>query len=189
LLQSSIRDAFARRRLTKEDVMHQSKSIAASVLFALATLVSAGGLAAGPVTSSLMVPVDGLVFQPGGTFESIALTGRMHLVTQFYPTDPCIPNDPCRVFFDLADVKGIGLPSGNSYVAIGAVTTTCMPVDPCFPSFTILPVSVPNGPPIAPPSPIMPITFSVRIAFDSAGHLSTDGIVVQLPGCNTDICH
>ena len=169
--------------------MRHLKSLAATALFALTTLVSAGASAAGPVTSSVMVPVDGLVFQPGGTLESIALTGRMHLVTQFMPTDPCIPNDPCRVFFDLADVKGIGLPSGNNYVAIGAVTTSCMPVDPCFPSFTILPVSAPGSPPITPPSPIMPITFSVRIAFDSTGHLSTDGIVVQLPGCNTDICH
>ena len=170
--------------------MRPLKSIAATVLFALATLVSAGVSAAYPVTSSVMVPVDGLVFQPGGTLESIALTGRMHLVTQFTPTDPCIPSDPCRVFFDLADVKGIGLPSGNTYVAIGAVTTSCTPVDPCFPSFTILPVSAqPIPPPITPPNPIMPITFSVRIAFDSTGHLSTDGIVVQLPGCNTDICH
>jgi hypothetical protein len=180
---------FRRASLTKEDVMRPLKSIAASLLFALAPLVSDGVSAADPVTSSVMVPVDGLVFQPGGTFESIALTGRMHLVTQFYPNDPCTPTDPCRVFFDLADVKGIGLPSGNTYVAIGAVTTSCTPVDPCFPSFTILPVSSPVPPPIIPPDPIMPITFSVRIAFDSTGHLSTDGIVVQLPGCSTDICH
>jgi len=169
--------------------MRQLKSIAATALFALATLVSAGVSAEGPVTSSVMVPVDGLVFQPGGTFESVALTGRMHLVTQSIPNDPCTSSDPCSVFFNLADVKGIGLPSGNNYIAIGAVTTTCYPVDPCFPSFTILPVSSPNPPPIVPPSPIMPITFSVRIAFDSAGHLLTDGIVVQFPGCNTDICH
>lgn len=33
----------------------------------------------------------------------------------------------------------------------------------------------------------MPITFSVRIAFDATGHLSADGIVVQLPGCTPDI--
>jgi hypothetical protein len=32
------------------------------------------------------------------------------------------------------------------------------------------------------------ITFSVRIAFDASGHLSTEGAVVQLPGCSVDVC-
>ena len=167
--------------------MHALKTIVGLTL-CVATLGAASGVRAdGPVTSSIMVPVDGLVFQPNGPFESIALTGRMHLVTQFYPTDPCTPTDPCRVFFDLADVKGVGLPSGNSYVAIGSVNASCIPSDPCLPSFTILPVSIPPNP-IIPPDPIMPITFSVRIAFDASGRLSTEGVVVQLPGCSLDVC-
>jgi hypothetical protein len=171
--------------------MQSLKSVVGLALCVVAFAFSSGVRAAGPVTSSVMVPVDGLVFQPNGPFESIALTGRMHLVTQFYPTDPCLPTDPCRVFFDLADVKGVGLPSGNSYVAIGSVNASCIPNDPCLPSFTILPVATgsaipPN--PIIPPDPIMPITFSVRIAFDASGRLSTEGVVVQLPGCSLDVC-
>jgi hypothetical protein len=166
--------------------MHSLKSILGIMLSAIALTFSIGASAAGPVTSSVMVPIDGLVFQPAGGLESIALTGHMHLVTQFFPTDPCIPNDPCRVFFDLADVKGVGLPSGNSYIGIGSVNASCYPVDPCFPSFTIMPVSTGNTTTAIPHDPIMPITFSVRIAFDATGHLSTQGIVVQLE-CTHDI--
>lgn len=167
--------------------MRSLKVVARVALCAVGITVSSSLLATGPVVSSVMVPLDGLVFQPNGALESVALTGRMHLVTQVYPTDPCSPTDPCTIFFDLADVKGVGLPSGNSYVAIGSVNASCIPNDPCFPSFTILPVSIPPNP-IIPPDPIMPITFSVRVAFDASGHLSVEGTVVQLPGCSLDVC-
>jgi len=168
--------------------MQTMKSIVGFTLCVVAIAFSSSAPAAGPVTSSVMVPVDGLVFAPGGTFESVALTGHMHLVTQFLPQDPCAPVDPCKVFFDLADVKGVGLPSGNSYVAIGSVNASCTPSDPCLPSFTILPVSTGNAAPAIPPNPVMPITFAVRIAFDATGHLSTEGTIVQLPGCSFDVC-
>jgi hypothetical protein len=171
------------RRPIVEDVVHASKSVVGIALSAVAIAFSA---AASAVTSSVMVPVDGFVLSPGSALESVALTGRMHLVTQ-YPNDPCSPTDPCKVFFDLADVKGVDLPSGNSYVAIGSVNASCSPGDPCFPSFTILPVSTGDSSPAILPNPIMPITFAVRIAFDASGHVSTEGTVVQLPGCTRDV--
>src|SRR5258708_6945259 len=103
-------------------------------------LAAAGDL----VTSSLMVPVDGLVFAPGGALENVALTGRVHLVTQLAPGDPCSPTDPCHVYVNLADVKGIGLASGAVYVAVGAANLPfTVPPNPISPQFVIMPVSVP----------------------------------------------
>ena len=166
--------------------MRPIRSSFAALLFGLAVAFSGAAAAQHVVTSSLMVPVDGLVFQPGGNLENVALTGRVHLVTQFTPGDPCIPSDPCRVFVNLADVKGIGLLSLSSYIAIGAVNLDCIPTDPCVPQFAIMPVAVPPTP-ITPPNPIMPITFVVRLAFDESGHLSADGTTVGLAECTHDL--
>jgi hypothetical protein len=165
-------------------------SVATLVLVALTSAIPAG--AGGVVTSSLMVPVDGLVFMPGGGFENVMLTGRVHLVTQVQqPSDPCTPSDPCRVFVNLADVTGMGLTSGLDYVAIGAVnlipSDPCSPSDPCRAQLTIMPVAVPPNP-IHPPNPIMPITFEISLAFDETGHLLEDGTTVGLPSCSTDVC-
>ena len=167
--------------------MRYLRSLVVTLLVSLAATWAVSSVADGPVTSSIMVPVDGQVFSPGGTFESVALTGRMHLVTQYLPQDPCIPTDPCRVFLNLADVKGIGLRSASTYIAIGAVMAPCSPGDPCRAQFTFMPVSVPPNP-IIPPTPIMPIAFEVQIAFDATGHLSTDGTIVRVEGCTTDLC-
>jgi len=167
--------------------MRHLRSVIVTLLVPVALMCAVDAVADGPVTSSIMVPVDGQVFAPGGILENVALTGRMHLVTQFIPNDPCMPTDPCRVFLNLADVKGIGLQSGITYVAIGAVTVPCLPQDPCRAQFTIMPVAVPPSP-IIPPTPIMPIAFDVQIAFDATGHLSTDGTIVRVEGCNFDVC-
>src|SRR5207248_9800646 len=117
------------------------RSTVVPVLLAFITaipLAAAGDL----VTSSLMVPVDGLVFAPGGALENVALTGRVHLVTQ--QGDPCTPIDPCHVYVNLADVKGIGLASGAVYIAVGAANLPfTVPPNPVSPQFVIMPVSVP----------------------------------------------
>ena len=145
-------------------------------------------VAAGLVTSSLMVPFTGL-FSPNG-FESVALVGNVHIVTQLYPGDPCHPTDPCRVFVNLADMKGIGLNSGRPYVAIGAdvlyPTDPCMPTDPCRAPFVIMSVATPSDPTF-PSDPVLPITFEVVLALDPASHLLQDGTVVSLPECVHDV--
>ena len=160
-----------------------------AVLFVVAILsalvVTGPAFAAQPVTSSLMVPLDGLVFAPGGGYENVVLTGRVQLVTQFTPGDPCQPGDPCRVFVNLADVTGIGTRSGLDYVAIGAMNVGCAPGDPCAPRFVIMPVAVPPDP-ITPPNPILSIGLVVTIGFDQSGHLSPDGTTVALPSCSVD---
>jgi hypothetical protein len=104
-----------------------------------------------PVTTSFWVTVDGPTFS--GPSESVALTGRVHIVTQVIPPTPIIPPDPIRVYINLADVHGIGLTSGFHYVAVGAVQTF-IPPDP-----------------IIPPNPIMPIDLSISLGFDESWSL------------------
>jgi len=166
--------------------MRSLRSTFALFLFALIAAIPVAA-AEGVVTSSLMVPVDGLVFNPGGTLEGVALTGRVHLVTRVQPGEPCQRSDPCHVYVNLADVKGIGLSSGALYVAIGAASppfATPMP-PPILPQFVIMPVSTPPNP-ITPPNPVLPITFVVTLAFDQAGTLSPGATTVGLPACSLD---
>ena len=127
-----------------------------------------------PVTTSFWVTVDGQTFS--GPNESVALTGRVHIVTQVIPPTPIIPPDPIRVDINLADVHGIGLTSGFHYVAVGAVQTF-VPPDPSVPpnpiipaTFTIMPVGVPPNP-VTPPNPIVPIDLSISLAFDESWSL------------------
>ena len=156
-------------------------SVVVAVLLALVVTMPSTTFA-GNVTSSLMLPVDGLVFTPGHGFENVTLSGRVHLVTQT-PGDPCTPTDPCRLFVNLADVKGVGVLSGADYIAIGAVNLpfTSPTPPPILPQFLIMPVAVPNPPPITPPNPIMPITFQIDLLLDETGHLVTNGTSVSVP--------
>jgi hypothetical protein len=85
------------------------------------------------------------------------------------------------VHINLAGVSGIGLTTGVTYITIGMTTSNlpCTSPDPqpLFPQFIIIPTSHPN-PPIR-PNPIMPITFSVQLHFDSAGDLEGADVAVQ----------
>jgi hypothetical protein len=156
-------------------------SLVVAVLVALAVPAHAGSA----VTSSLMAPIDNLVFTPGGDHEEVVLSGRVHLVTRYDPSNGCLPTDPCRVFVNLAHVAGVGVESGLDYIAIGAVNLACTPTDPCFPQFVTMPVAVPPNP-IVPPNPVLPITFAVTIGFDEFGRLSLDGTTVALGSCSGD---
>lgn len=159
--------------------MRPLRSAACTLIFVLGA-ACAPLAAAQVVTSSLMLPVDGLVFAPGQGYENVVLTGRVHVVTQVASGQTCIPTDPCRTFIDLADVKGVGLSSAGTYIAIGAANASCAAGVPCAAVFTIMPVAIPPSP-VIPPSPIMPITFAVNLGFDQTGHLSASGTSVHLP--------
>ncbi len=169
--------------------MHHRRDVLRSILVVVALVLTAVTFAAtasaGPVTSSLMVPVDGLVFAPGGGSESVLLSGHVHLVAQSVPPTPIIPGNPIHMFVNLADVTGIGLTSGLDYVAIGAVNLDFVPPSPIAPQFVIMPVAIPPSP-IIPPNPIMPITFLITPGFDDTGHLSLDATSVTVPVCTSD---
>ena len=73
--------------------MRFARSMFAAGLMAIA--LTATATARGQVvTSSVMLPFTGL-FNPPGASEPVALTGRVHVVTQVAPGDPCQPTDPC----------------------------------------------------------------------------------------------
>ena len=104
-----------------------------------------------PVTSSVQIPLAGTVFVPlsDGSFDQVALSGFVHVVTRVIPPDPLVPPDPLRIQINLDQVSGVGDISGLRYNATGAnrVNLASIPTDPINLGFNL----APEGPPQTPP--------------------------------------
>ena len=63
--------------------------------------------AAQPVTTSVQIPLAGTVFVKlnNASFDGVALSGIVHVVTTFNPAQP---TDPMRISFNLDQVSGVG---------------------------------------------------------------------------------
>jgi hypothetical protein len=117
------------------------------------------------------VPLSGTVFVPlsDGSFDTVALTGEVHVVTQVRPNDPAHPPDPVRIHVNLDQVSGIGDVSLLLYVATGAnrVNLPAVPPDPVNLGFKLRAVGVGQNPgPTHPPDPIMPLDISLGLSFN-----------------------
>src|SRR5439155_713280 len=88
-------------------------ALAATLCLTRGTPLAAGN---GPVTTSLSIPF------PSGNVNGkyITFTGSIHMVVHALPQDPSLPQDPTRVFTNLAGVSGVGRTSGIHYQATGA---------------------------------------------------------------------
>ena len=169
-------------------------AIAATAICAIAGLGATPVDARGAVTTSLFLPLQGLVLNPNASCpEQVPLSGMVHVVSIFYPSPPPISQapgpPPIRLHFNMAGVMGTGLSSGSTYVATGAQD-----------------VLIPNPPPITPqgfalsplPPPIfqlegtdscagqaqLPVNFNLM--FDGSGHL-LPGSSASLGQCTTDL--
>jgi hypothetical protein len=73
-------------------------------------LLWSAALPAETVTTSLQVPLAGTVFVElaGGSLDEVALTGYVHVVTQYLQPDgpPIQPQDPMRIKINLDSVSG-----------------------------------------------------------------------------------
>lgn len=162
---------------------------------AIAALLMAGlgpdaAQAAGAVTTSLFLPLQGTVVFPGAApgdpcHETVPLGGMVHVVS-IVPPSPVTPPSPIKLHFNMAGVLGTGDTSGNTYVATGAAELDITPPSP------IIPPS-----PITPPSPIftlegtgscagkaqLPVSFTLM--FDASGHLQPTS-TASLGECSVD---
>ncbi|HWP57962.1 MAG TPA: hypothetical protein VNL14_08755 [Candidatus Acidoferrales bacterium] len=134
-------------------------------LLAAALCLTAPAEGAQPVTTSLQVPLAGTVFVPlsDGSFDSVALSGRVHVVTQV----PAQPNDPCRIHVNLDQVAGVGSVTKLEYIATGAnrVNLPAVPTDPMNLGFDLRAVGIPPDP-ITPPNPVVPLDIALQLTFN-----------------------
>jgi hypothetical protein len=151
--------------------MKTSRWIHFPVLLSVALWIALPAQGAQPVTTSLRVPLSGTVFVPlsDGSFDTVALTGEVHVVTQVRPNGPAQPPDPIRIHVNLDQVSGIGDVSLLLYVATGAnrVNLPAVPPDPVNLGFKLRAVGVGQNPgPTQPPDPIMPLDISLGLSFN-----------------------
>jgi hypothetical protein len=138
---------------------------AISLAFGLCIYAPAQG--AQPVTSSIQITLAGAaVFVPlsDGSFDQVALSGMVHVVTHAAPGDPCAPTDPCRIQINLDQVSGVGDISGLRYNATGAnrINLPSLALDSINLGFNLMPAP----PPIVPPNPIIPLDISFIVTFN-----------------------
>ena len=160
-----------------------------AALIALFALLTAGpvveALPSGPpvipITTVLDVPLAGTVAVPLGdtTVDMVDLSGMVHVVSQVV-----LPNGPpvapmVRIYVNLFGVHGMGDVTGMSYEATGAahiISPSGPPVAPVTFQFAL----VPDGPPIIPPNPIIPldITYEFVFSVDTGG--LTDVMILSI---------
>jgi hypothetical protein len=138
----------------------------------LATLSAATAHATNPgppVVTSLFVPVEGDVTEPGTT-NVVHLTGEVHILTQaVFDSDT---NQWSVSFYgNLVRVRGTAAASGVTYLGVGADTATWVGSNPGPPNsvsltFRLLALQ-PPGPPDAPAD--LPVSFSDFVFAQEAG--------------------
>lgn len=130
--------------------------------------------------TSLWAPLAGSVLAPlGGSYDSVNLSGRVHVVASLYP------GDPIHISVNLAGVSGVGSSSGLTYRATGArqLTLPAVPEDPINLSFELR-VLQPKDP-LTPPDPVQPLNIALRFHSNpDTGELSgveVESVSVPLP--------
>jgi hypothetical protein len=159
------------------------KTIIRPVVIAFA-VVSLFGLPAravppSPIVSSLFVPIEGDINEPGTT-NLLHLTGEMHVLTHVVFSDTGVPS--VGIWANLVRVRGTSSVTGITYLGVGAQNVSWVGITrgpPQIPeqqfSFTLVSVAVPPSP-VFPPSPILPVflrNFIFGVENTNYGELQT----------------
>jgi hypothetical protein len=114
-----------------------------------------------PIVSSIFVPIEGDIIEPGTT-NLVHLGGEIHVITQVTFSDTGVPS--VGIWANLVDVRGTSLVTGITYLGVGAGNTDWIGVSPGPPNipeqdfdFTLVSLETNPGPPNFPPSPILPV--------------------------------
>src|SRR4030095_6377553 len=147
-------------------VMKKRDIIFTTILFVLVSLfaVPARAVPPNPVVSSIFVPVEGDIIEPGTT-NTLHLTGEIHVLTQVTFSDTGLP--AVQIWANLMRVRGTSSETGITYLGVGAQNVSwvgAQPGPPTIPeqqfSFTLVSLEVKPGPPNVPPSPILPVLLT-----------------------------
>jgi hypothetical protein len=114
-----------------------------------------------PVVSSLFVPIEGDINEPGTT-NIVHLSGEVHVVTQVTFSNTGVPS--VGIWANLVHVTGTSSVTGITYLGVGAQNLSWVGLNPGPPdipeqdfSFELISVHLNPGPPSTPPSPILPV--------------------------------
>lgn len=159
------------------------RRLVGTVLVALAAALAASHpapAAARPVTTSHWVAFQD-TFQ--GTTDTVPLAGDVHIVTHVMMNGPTA--SAIHVYVNLANVTGVGTPSGADYLLLGAASKRFQPegppvVDPFLLGFVLMPVGAPPDP-IIPPDPITPVPLRIQLSFDADGTLLEAVVTIHVP--------
>ena len=117
-----------------------------------------------PTVSSLFVPIEGDITEPGTT-NLVHLTGEVHVLTQVTFSDTGLP--AVQIWANLVRVRGTSSATGITYLGVGAQNGSWVgtqPGPPTIPeqqfSFTLVSLETKPGPPDLPPNPILPVLFT-----------------------------
>jgi hypothetical protein len=133
--------------------------------FALITFLGMPARAVNPgpptIVSSLFVPIEGDITEPGTT-NTVHLTGEVHVLTQVMFSDTGVPS--VGIWANLVRVRGTSSVTSITYLGVGAQNASWVGVNPGPPtipeqqfSFTLVSLDVNPGPPNVPQSPILPV--------------------------------
>jgi hypothetical protein len=114
-----------------------------------------------PIVSSIFVPIEGDITEPGTT-NTLHLTGEIHVLTQVVFSDTGVPS--VGIWANLIRVRGTSSVTGITYLGVGAQNVSWVGLNlgpPTVPqenfSFELISLETNPGPPIVPPSPILPV--------------------------------
>src|SRR5262249_5008618 len=159
------------------------KTIIQPVLIAFAFLclfgVPARATPPSPIVSSLFVPIEGDINEPGTT-NMVHLTGEIHVLTQVVFSDTGVPS--VGISANLVRVRGTSSVTGITYLGLGAENVSWVGTNPGLPdipeqhfSFTLVSLAVPPSP-VLPPNPILPVflrNFVFGVEDTNYGELQT----------------
>ena len=125
-----------------------------------AALAQGAAVPPSPIVSSLFVPIEGDITEPGTT-NTLHLTGEIHVLTQVVFSDTGVPS--VGIWANLIRVRGTSSVTGITYLGVGAQNVSWIGQNPGAPTipeqkfdFTLVSVAVPPSP-ILPPNPILPV--------------------------------
>jgi hypothetical protein len=152
------------------------------LVFGLTTQASA----AGKVTTSIKLPVSGMIFMSDGS--QVNMSGMVHVVSQVYEMSDGEMMVSLRA--NTSNLKGV---SDNveltKWIGVGGDQ---FPPDPIFPNviynktvpFDLIPLDNGGVPPnpVIPPDPISPVAVQLSLNFDANGKLLLDSSMAMIGG-------
>ena len=140
-----------------------SRTVTCILALLIALVIPIGATPPNPIVSSLFVPIEGDILEPGTT-TILHLTGEVHVVTHFTMSDQGIPS--VSIWANLVRVRGTSQVTGHTYLAVGAGNVGWSGTNPGPPNvpeqqldFGLVNIGTNPGPPDVPPSPVVPVFF------------------------------
>lgn len=103
-------------------------SLATAIVLTTVLAVRLQALPPNPIVSSIFVPIEGDIIEPGTT-NPLHLTGEIHVLTQVSVSDTNVPS--VGIWANLVRVRGTSTATVITYLGVGARRAGRLPAAPC----------------------------------------------------------